>query len=195
LPVIDDVRLSRRPSSPTGSSGGLGDRPRCCEQLGALLGGGHPAERGKPTTIVSDNGPEFASIAMAGWAYRSNVGWQFIRPGKPVENAYIESFNGKFRDECLKQHVFTSLEDARAVTQAWRQDYNQNRPHSALNLSSPAEFAAKLKQGDTPIPARLLKMLARFRVSRHLLRPKRKARRDFRHDGLQRVRKNPIEVR
>lgn len=113
------------------------------------------AERGKPTTIVSDNGPEFASIAMAGWAYRSNVGWQFIRPGKPVENAYIESFNGKFRDECLNQHVFTSLEDARAVTQAWRQDYNQNRPHSSLNLLSPAEFAAKLKQGDTPIPAGL----------------------------------------
>lgn len=113
------------------------------------------AERGKPTTIVSDNGPEFASIAMAGWAYRSNIGWQFIRPGKPVENAYIESFNGKFRDECLNQHVFTSLEDARAVTQAWRQDYNQNRPHSSLNLLSPAEFAAKLKQGDTPIPAGL----------------------------------------
>ncbi|MNS81836.1 IS2 transposase TnpB [compost metagenome] len=113
------------------------------------------AERGKPKTIVSDNGPEFASIAMAGWAYRSNVGWQFIRPGKPVENAYIESFNGRFRDECLNQHVFTSLEDARAVTQAWRQDYNQNRPHSSLNLLSPAEFAAKLKQGDTPIPAGL----------------------------------------
>jgi putative transposase len=109
------------------------------------------AERGKPDTIVSDNGPEFASITTAGWVCRTRVAWQFIRPGKPIENAYIESFNGRFRDECLNEHVFTSLEEAAAITNAWRQDYNQNRPHSAHDLLSPAEYAAKLKKKDPPI--------------------------------------------
>jgi putative transposase len=109
------------------------------------------AERGKPTAIVSDSGPWFGSITTAGWACRTRVARQFIRPGKPIENAYIESFNGRFRDECLNEPVFTSLEVTSVITNAWRQDYNQNRPHSAHDLLSPAEYAAKLKKKEPHI--------------------------------------------
>lgn len=100
------------------------------------------AARGeKPELIVMDNGPEFTSKALDAWSYRSGVKLHFIRPGKPVENAYIESFNGRFRDECLNMHLFLDLADARATTSAWRQDYNDVRPHSSLGGLAPAEFA------------------------------------------------------
>ena len=75
-----------------------------------------------------DNGPEFAGQVMVAWAYRRGITLRFIDPGKPIQNAYIESFNGKFRDECLNQHWFVSLEDARRIIAAWRDDYNQHRP-------------------------------------------------------------------
>jgi putative transposase len=100
-------------------------------------------QRGLPQMLVMDNGPEFASRALAEWAYRRGVKLHFIRPGKPVENAYVESFNGKFRDECLNEHWFVSLEQARQVIEAWRQDYNEVRPHSALGQQPPAEFARR----------------------------------------------------
>jgi putative transposase len=97
-------------------------------------------ERGRPGTIVIDNGPEFTGKALDVWAHEHGVALHFIRPGKPIENAYIESFNGHFRDECLNQHWFTSLDDARRSIEAWRLDYNEVRPHSALGDRPPAEF-------------------------------------------------------
>ena len=97
--------------------------------------------RGLPGLIVSDNGSEFTSKALDSWAYQRDVGLQFIRPGKPVENAYIESFNGKLRDECLNENWFTDLEDARSKIEAWRRDYNEVRPHSSLDNRTPMEFS------------------------------------------------------
>ena len=89
-----------------------------------------------------DNGPEFAGRELDRWAYENGVKLQFIEPGKPMQNGYIESFNGKFRDECLNEHWFVSVNDARWTTERWRQLYNQIRPHSALGKRTPAEFAA-----------------------------------------------------
>ncbi len=100
-------------------------------------------QREQPETIVIDNGPEFAGQALDAWAYQHGIQLQFIRPGKPIENAYIESFNGKFRDECLNQHWFLDLEDARHIIAAWRDDYNNTRPHSALGNQPPAVFAER----------------------------------------------------
>ena len=93
--------------------------------------------RGKPKTIVVDNGPEFAGKALDAWAYENGVGLHFIAPGKPVQNVYIESFNGKFRDECLNEHWFSSIAEAESVVEAWRQDYNTVRPHSCLWYRTP----------------------------------------------------------
>jgi putative transposase len=96
---------------------------------------------GLPETIVVDNGPEFAGRTLDAWAYARGVTLRFIRPGKPIENAYVESFNGKFRDECLNEHWFVSLADAIATIEAWRIDYNSVRPHSALAGHTPQHFA------------------------------------------------------
>jgi putative transposase len=89
-----------------------------------------------------DNGSEFASHALDVWAYQHGVQLDFIRPGKPVENSDIESFNGRLRDECLNVELFFSLDDARRKLECWRQDYNHYRPHSALQDRTPAEVAA-----------------------------------------------------
>jgi len=99
--------------------------------------------RGLPEVMVMDNGPEFAGKALDAWAYQRGVNLQFIEPGKPVQNAFIESFNGRFRDECLNEHWFISLEDARRKIEAWREDYNQVRPHSSLGNQTPQEFTAR----------------------------------------------------
>jgi putative transposase len=99
------------------------------------------AERGaQPEEIVMDNGPEMTSRALDQWAYERGIQLRFIAPGKPVQNAYIESFNGRLRDECLNQHWFRSLADARQIVEEWRQDYNQARPHSALGGLTPEEY-------------------------------------------------------
>jgi putative transposase len=98
-------------------------------------------ERGLPEAIVLDNGPEFRSRVLAAWSEQRGVRLEFIQPGKPVQNAYVESFNGRLRDECLNANWFTSLNDARRKIETWRQDYNQQRPHSALNYLPPTEFA------------------------------------------------------
>ena len=90
--------------------------------------------------IVIDNGPEFISNALDAWAYQRGVKLTFIRPGKPVENAYIESFNGRFRDECLNENWFLTLEHARGIVEKWRIDYNNERPHSSLGYLTPEEF-------------------------------------------------------
>ena len=97
----------------------------------------------RPLHVVVDNGPEFVSKAVDQWAARSGVNLRFIDPGKPMQNGFIESFNGKFRDECLSQHWFVSLEEARSVSEQWRVDYNERRPHRSLKHLTPAEFAAK----------------------------------------------------
>lgn len=96
---------------------------------------------GRPELLVVDNGPEFAGQVMDAWAYRRGITVRVIDPGKPTENAYIESFNGEFRDECLNQHWLVSLEDARRIIAAWRDDYKQHRPHRALGQRTPAAFA------------------------------------------------------
>jgi len=95
---------------------------------------------GQPEVIVLDNGPEFGSAELDAWAYRRGIRLHFITPGKPVENAYIESFNGKFRDECLNENCFLGLEDARNKTGTYRLDYNEVRPHSSLDNQTPKEF-------------------------------------------------------
>jgi len=94
-----------------------------------------------PHRIVVDHGPEFTSRVVDAWAYAHGVELDFIRPGKPVDNAFIESFNGKFRDECLNEHWFLDLTDARTTIEAWRIDYNEVRPHSALGNRTPTEYA------------------------------------------------------
>lgn len=95
---------------------------------------------GKPETITVDNGPEFAGLVLDRWAYRNQVKLDFIRPGKPVENAYIESFNGKLRHECLNQHYFKTLEEAKRIIGNWRAWYNEFRPHQSLDGLTPIAF-------------------------------------------------------
>ncbi len=97
--------------------------------------------RGLPDVITIDNGPEFAGRALDEWAYRRGVKLNFIRPGKPVENAFAESFNGRLRDECLNTNWFMNLKHARDIIEDWRIDYNQVRPHSSLNGLTPMEYA------------------------------------------------------
>ena len=102
--------------------------------------------RGLPLSITVDHGPEFEGQVLDAWAYEHNVRLNFIRPGKPVENAYIESFNGRFRDECLNEHWFLTMAHARRVIEQWRIEYNTERPHSSLGDLTPEEFAAKVPE-------------------------------------------------
>ena len=102
--------------------------------------------RGYPSAVRTDNGPEFTSRAFIGWAQRHGIRHLLIEPGKPMQNGYIESFNGKFRDECLNEHWFESLHQARAALASWRQDYNEVRPHSSCDRMPPALFAARHRQ-------------------------------------------------
>jgi putative transposase len=97
----------------------------------------------KPEWMVTDNGPEFTGRALDQWAYEHGVQLETIRPGRPMENGYIESFNGKMREECLNENWFVDLADARERIAAWRVDYNTRRPHSALGYQTPVEFAAR----------------------------------------------------
>lgn len=99
--------------------------------------------RGLPVNIMLDNGPEFISRALGDWASENNVKLAFIRPGKPTENSFIESFNGKFRDECLNENWFRNMEQARIKIEKWRQEYNTERPHSSLNNLCPIEFVKR----------------------------------------------------
>jgi putative transposase len=99
-----------------------------------------------PRSITVDHGTEFMSRSLEDWAYRRGVQLDFIRPGKPVENAFIESFNGRLRDECLNVQQFTSIEDAKTKIEAWRVDYNQRRPHGALGHLTPDEYAEQRRE-------------------------------------------------
>lgn len=102
--------------------------------------------RGLPEAIRLDNGPEFTSRAMDAWAFKNNVKLNFIAPGKPTQNAFIESFNGKFRMECLDENWFTDLAEARETIEAWKQEYNGYRPHSSLGSLTPLAFASQAAQ-------------------------------------------------
>jgi putative transposase len=108
------------------------------------------AEHGRPKGLLSDNGPEFTSRALEAWAYRNGVKLDFIQPGKPMQNAFVESFNGHFRDECLNEHWFESLSEAREVIEEWRLDYNQVRPHSSIGDLTPEEYAGQLASFQAP---------------------------------------------
>jgi putative transposase len=102
--------------------------------------------RGKAAALRMDNGPEFTGNAMDGWAYDNGVQLDFIRPGKPNENAFIESFNGRLREECLNDNQFLTLVEAQTIIEAWRKDYNEERPHSSLDGLTPSEFAERHKK-------------------------------------------------
>ncbi len=99
--------------------------------------------RGRPKTIVSDNGTEMTSMAVLRWCQETGVEWQYIVPGKPQQNAFVESFNGRFRDECLNETLFIGLGEARTAINAWKEDYNRHRPHSSLGNITPREYASK----------------------------------------------------
>jgi putative transposase len=103
--------------------------------------------RGAPCMVVSDNGTELTSRAILGWQEERRVEWHYIAPGKPTQNGFIESFNGRLRDECLNEHLFTNLSEARRIIEAWKIDYNTRRPHSSLNGLTPTEFAARPIEG------------------------------------------------
>ncbi len=100
--------------------------------------------RGRPITVVSDNGTELTSMAVLKWCQETSVEWHYIQPSKPMQNGFVESFNGSFRDECLNETLFTSLSEARSQISAWKDDYNRNRPHSSLGNLTPYEFALKM---------------------------------------------------
>jgi len=108
------------------------------------------SEGRRPAMIVSDNGPELTSQALDAWAYGRGVQLHHIQPGKPTQNAYIESFNGKLRDECLNEHWWRSLREAQLAIEAWRRDYNSVRPHESLRWQTPAAFAAAWSGGMPP---------------------------------------------
>jgi len=118
-------------------------------EVDTLLGGRRVAQglerlegtRGLPEVITVDNGPEFAGKALDEWAYRMGVKLNFVHPGRPIENAFAESFNGRLKDECLNTNWFLSLKHAREVIEAWRVDYDEVRPHGALKGKSPKEYA------------------------------------------------------
>lgn len=101
-------------------------------------------QRGKPMTIVSDNGTEFTSMAILRWSEETTIQWHYIQPGKPQQNGFVESFNGSFRDECLNETLFSSLLEAKAKITEWKEDYNVNRPHSSLGNITPNEFTIKM---------------------------------------------------
>jgi len=121
--------------------------------------------RGLPEVIVVDNGTEFTSGDMHGWAMRNGVRLHFIDPGKPTQNAYIESFNGKLRDTCLNAHWFVDLDDARRTIEAWRVDYNEVRPHSSLGRRPPAAYARILEERKTAMETE--EIATRFPPSPH----------------------------
>ncbi|PHP19180.1 IS3 family transposase [Sphingobium sp. IP1] len=135
LNIVDDVTRECLRAVPDTSISGR----RVVRELTDLI-----AERGKPGIIVSDNGTELTSNAVLAWCGEIGVEWHYIAPGKPMQNGYVESFNGRMRDELLNETLFLSLDHARVAIAAWADDYNRERPHSALGYETPAAFAAEL---------------------------------------------------
>jgi putative transposase len=134
LAVVDDCTRECLALVADTSISGL----RVARELDRLI-----ATRGKPRMIVSDNGTELTSNAILRWTDDRRVTWHYIAPGKPIQNAFVESFNGRFRDECLNDTLFSTLPEARSAIASWKEDYNHHRPHSAIGNMPPAEFAIK----------------------------------------------------
>ena len=134
LAVVDDCTRECLALVPDTSISGM----RVARELDVIT-----ARRGRPASIVSDNGTELTSNAILGWADERIVAWHYIQPGKPVQNAFAESFIGRLRDELLNETLFRSIAHARRVLEAWRQDYNIDRPHSRLGWQSPIQYAAR----------------------------------------------------
>jgi len=111
--------------------------------------------RGKPLAVVSDNGTELKSALILRWSQERQVEWHYIAPGKPTQNAFVESFNGRLRDECLNETLVTSMAQGRALLAAWRQDFNTIRPHLKLSGLTPAEIAGQRGWGHAPIPVNI----------------------------------------
>ena len=135
LNIVDDVTRECLAAIPDTSISGK----RVARELTAVI-----ARRGKPQMIVSDNGSEFTSNAILSWAGEERVEWHYIAPGKPMQNGYIESFNGRMRDELLNETLFFDLDQARQLIGAWVADYNTARPHSSLGYQTPAAYADQL---------------------------------------------------
>jgi len=135
LTIVDDGTTEAVAATPARALGGLAVT-RILDRLAI--------ERGLPTILRTDNGPEFCIRAMLTWAYDRGVTLHLIEPGKPNQNAYIESFNGRFRDECLNEHWFTSVPHAQTIIEAWRREYNDERPKKALGGLTPAAYARQL---------------------------------------------------
>jgi transposase InsO family protein len=135
LNIVDDVTRECLAAIPDTSISGK----RVARELTALIDA-----RGKPMMIVSDNGTEFTSNAILGWAKDHRVEWHYIAPGRPMQNGYIESFNGRMRDELLNESLFIDLDQARQLIGAWANDYNTARPHSSLGYKTPAAYAGTL---------------------------------------------------
>lgn len=112
--------------------------------------------RGKPRTVVSDNGTEMTSMAVLRWCQETGVEWHYIAPGKPQQNGFVESFNGRFRDECLNETLFTGLGEARTAISAWKEDYNRHRPHSSLGNVTPREYASKWVLEETRVAGQIV---------------------------------------
>jgi len=140
LTIVDDCS---RESPAIEVDTSLGGR-RVCRVLDRLA-----ETHGLPEVITTDNGPEFISKALDQWAYENGVKLHFIQPGKPTQNAYVESFNGKFRDECLNDNWFSTMQQAKDIIEKWRQDYNEARPHSSLGGISPSEFLKTIADKNT----------------------------------------------
>jgi putative transposase len=115
---------------------------RVARELDALI-----AVRGQPLMVVSDNGTELTSRAILQWQEDHGVEWHYIAPGKPMQNGFVESLNGRFRDECLNEHMFRNLPRARRLIEEWRTDYNAHRPHTSLGGLTPNEFATRTRKG------------------------------------------------
>lgn len=146
LVVVDDATHEAVAIAPEHSIGG----DHLARLLDAIC-----AQRGKPAIIRSDNGKEFTGKAMLNWAYRNGVALKLIQPGKPNQNAYVESFNGRLRDECLNEHWFMSLAHARIEIESWRTEYNDERPKKSLGGLTPARYAKQLAANAITITTRL----------------------------------------
>ena len=132
LTVVDDfTRESIKIAVDTSLNG-----RRVCAELEQVI-----EARGKPDRILSDNGTEFTSMAILKWCQEQGIRWDYIQPGKPYQNGYVESFNGKLRDECLNENIFVNLQEAKRLVETWREEYNKRRPHSSLNGKTPNEAA------------------------------------------------------
>ena len=141
LTIIDDLTKECLAAVPDTSLTGK----RVVREMGALI-----ARRGRPRVIVSDNGTEFTSSAVLAFTQAAGLDWRYIAPGKPTENAFAESFQGRMRDECLNEHLFFSMNHARAVVAGWVEDFNTARPHSAIGYMTPAAYAATLNPQRAP---------------------------------------------